>query len=283
MLVYASAWIKHYYPGAFCAALLRAQPMGFYSPQSLVADARRHGVTVRSVDINLSRAHATLEPVDPSSEARAVRVGLGAVRTLGEDLATAIVDERDAAGRFVSMVDLARRVSVTTAQLEALATAGAFAGMGLDRRQALWAAGAAAREREGRLPGTVTGTDAPMLPGMDEVETAAADVWATGITPDSHPLQFLRPRLDRLGIVPIIRLSALNHGARVVVGGAVTHRQRPATAGGITFLNLEDETGMLNVVCTQGVLEKTGEVISLRADQLRHLDMRVPGTSRDFR
>jgi len=121
VLVYASAWIKHYYPAAFCAALLRAQPMGFYSPQSLVADARRHGVTTRGVDINLSLAHATLEPLEPGSEARAVRLGLGAVRTLGEDLATAIVDERDAAGRFVSMVDLARRVSLTTPQLEALA------------------------------------------------------------------------------------------------------------------------------------------------------------------
>jgi error-prone DNA polymerase len=242
VLVYASAWIKHYYPDAFCAALLRAQPMGFYSPQSLVADARRHGVTVRGVDINQSLAHATLEPLEPGSEAKAVRLGLGAVRTLGEDLATAIVDERDAAGRFVSMVDLARRVSLTTPQLEALATAGAFAGMGLDRRQALWAAGAAARDRPDRLPGTTMGTDAPMLPGMDEIETAVADVWATGVSPDSHPIQFLRPRLDKLGVVPITRLSTLNHGARVVVGGAVTHRQRPATAGGITFLNLEDET-----------------------------------------
>jgi error-prone DNA polymerase len=137
---------------------------------------------------------------------------------------------------------------------------------------------------------------------MDEVEIAVADVWATGVSPDSHPIQFLRARLNKIGAVPVTRLSTLDHGQRVVVAGAVTHRQRPATAGGITFLNLEDETGMLNVMCSQGVwrryrqiasssnamiirgvLEKVDEVISLRADQLRHLDMRVPGTSRDFR
>ena len=184
----------------------------------------------------------------------------------------------------------------------ALATAGAFAGLGLERRGALWAAGAAAREREGRLPGTVVGTDAPMLPGMDEVEVAAADVWATGVSPDSYPIQFVRKKLDRLGAIPVAELSKVKDRTRVLVGGAITHRQRPATAGGVTFLNVEDETGMLNVVCTEGlwrryrriartssavlvrgVLEKAEGVLSLRADQLRHLDIRVPSTSRDFR
>jgi error-prone DNA polymerase len=152
LLVYASAWIKHYYPAAFCAALLRAQPMGFYSPQSLVADARRHGVTVRSADINLSLAHATLEPVEAGSAVRAVRLGLGAIRTISADLADRIVAERETNGPYVSMVDLARRTRMTTPQLEALATAGAFGGFTPDRRQALWAAGAAARDRPDRLP-----------------------------------------------------------------------------------------------------------------------------------
>ncbi|EWM19010.1 LOW QUALITY PROTEIN: DNA polymerase III subunit alpha, partial [Kutzneria sp. 744] len=186
VLVYASAWVKQYYPGAFCAALLRAQPMGFYSPQSLVADARRHGVTVRSVDINMSLAHATLEPIDAARDVRAVRLGIGAIRAIGADLADRVVAERDTNGPYTSMVDLARRMRMTTPQLEALATAGAFAGFGMDRRQALWAAGAAARDRPDRLPGTTMGTDAPTLPGMDKIETAVADVWATGISPDSH-------------------------------------------------------------------------------------------------
>jgi error-prone DNA polymerase len=302
VLVYASAWIKHYYPAAFCAALLRAQPMGFYSPQSLVADARRHGVVVRRPDINMSLAHANLETVEPGSETMAIRIGLGAVRTIGNDLAETIVTEREANGSYVDMVDLARRTRLTTPQLEALATAGVFASLGLDRRQALWAAGAAARDRPDRLPGTTMGTDAPMLPGMDEIEVAAADVWATGVSADSYPIQFLRQHLTKLGALPIVGLSDVEHGRRVVVGGAVTHRQRPATAGGITFMNLEDETGMLNVVCSEGlwrryrriartsnvllvrgVVEKAGEVISLRADKLHPLDAGVPQTSRDFR
>ncbi|MFC0439227.1 error-prone DNA polymerase [Kutzneria buriramensis] len=296
-LVFCSAYLKLNHPAAFCAALLRAQPMGFYSPQSLVADARRHGVTVHGPDINVSLSHATLELPGPS-----VRLGIGAVRTIGDKLAERIVEEREEHGPYRTMVDLAGRIGLTTPQLEALATAGAFAGLGLERREALWAAGAAAREREGRLPGTVTGTDAPMLPGMDEVETAAADVWATGVSPDSYPIQFVRGKLRQMGALAVSELSTVEDKTRVLVGGAITHRQRPATAGGVTFLNVEDETGMVNVVCSEGlwrryrriartssavlvrgVLEKAEGVLSLQADQLRHLDIRVPSTSRDFR
>ncbi|WP_043721709.1 error-prone DNA polymerase [Kutzneria sp. 744] len=296
-LVFASAYLKLNHPAAFCAALLRAQPMGFYSPQSLVADARRHGVTVHGPDINVSLPHATLELPGP-----AIRLGIGTIRTIGDKLAERIVDEREENGPYRGMVDLAGRIGLTTPQLEAFATAGAFKSLGLERREALWAAGAAARERTGRLPGTVTGTDAPMLPGMDEVEVAAADVWATGISPDSYPIQFVRRKLDGMGAIRVADLSTVEDKTRVLVGGAITHRQRPATAGGVTFLNVEDETGMLNVVCSEGlwrryrrvartssavlvrgVLEKAEGVISLQADQLRNLDIKVPSTSRDFR
>jgi error-prone DNA polymerase len=271
--------------------------MGFYSPQSLVADARRHGVTVHGPDINISLSHPTLELPGPS-----VRLGIGAIRSIGDKLAERIVDEREENGPYRGMVELAGRIGLTTPQLEALATAGAFSSLGLERREALWAAGAAARERAGRLPGTVTGTDAPMLPGMDEVEVAAADVWATGVSPDSYPIQFVREKLRQMGAVAVADLSKVDDKTRVLVGGAITHRQRPATAGGVTFLNVEDETGMLNVVCSEGlwrryrrvartssavlvrgVLTKAEGVLSLQADQLRHLDIRVPSTSRDFR
>jgi error-prone DNA polymerase len=169
-LVFASAWFKLYYPAAFCAALLRAQPMGFYSPQSLVADARRHGVTVRGPDVNASLPYATLEQ-------GAVRIGLSVVRTIGEDLAEKIVAERKANGQYQDMTDLARRTQLTRAQIEALATAGAFSCFDVDRREALWAAGAVAGERPDRLPGTTVGADAPTLPGMDGIELAVADVW----------------------------------------------------------------------------------------------------------
>jgi error-prone DNA polymerase len=312
-LVFASAWFKRYHPAAFCAALLNAQPMGFYSPQSLVDDARRHGVHVRRPDINASGAKAVLEPPladakpgkDPAHWGRGgpvVRLGLGSVRTLGDDLAERIEAERTAGGSYQSMADLARRVGLSTAHLEALATADAFACFGLTRREALWAAGAAAQEKEGRLPGTALGIQAPMLPGMDAIERMVADVWATGLAPDAHPAQFAREYLDRIGAVPIARLPELEHGRRVLVGGIVTHRQRPATAGGITFVNLEDETGMLNVTCTpglwirhrkvartasamlvRGMLEKVEGVINLRADHLAVLSLPVRPASRDFR
>ncbi|WP_250030455.1 error-prone DNA polymerase [Paractinoplanes maris] len=315
-LVYASAWLKRYHPAAFCAALLNAQPMGFYSPQSLVDDARRHGVEVRRPDINLSDARATLEstpqtrwgalPGEPPHAwglgGPAVRQGLASIRTLGEDLAERIEQERRAHGPYRGMTDLSRRTGCSTTHLEALATADAFAGFGLTRREALWAAGAAAQDRPDRLPGTVTGTDAPMLPGMSAVDELVADVWATGLSPETHPAQFLRADLDKVGALPIARVGRVDAGTRIRVGGIVTHRQRPATAGGVTFVNLEDETGMLNVTCSPGLwqryrrvartssalivrgrLEKSEGVLNLVADRLEALTPPVTPASRDFR
>ncbi|GAA2466599.1 error-prone DNA polymerase [Winogradskya humida] len=315
-LVYASAWLKRYHPAPFCAALLNAQPMGFYSPQSLVDDARRHGVEVRRPDINLSGAAAVLEST-PSTRwgsagrepphtwglgGPAVRMGLGSVRSLGEELAKTIEQERHEHGAYRDMADLARRTGCSATHLEALATADAFAGFGLSRREALWAAGAAAQDRPDRLPGTVTGTTAPVLPGMGDVDKLVADVWATGLSPDAHPAQFIRGELDRRGALAINRLGRVEAGTRIRVGGIVTHRQRPATAGGVTFINLEDETGMLNVTCSpglwqryrrvartssalvvRGLLEKTEGVLNLVADRLEALTPPVTPASRDFR
>jgi error-prone DNA polymerase len=156
-LALASSWLKLYYPAAFLAGLLNTQPMGFYSPQTVIHDARRHGITVLGVDINTSAADATLEPTDapgytgPGPDQPAVRLGLASVRTISEDLATRIAGERDTNGPYADMPDLARRIGLTTAQLEALATAGAFDSLGLTRRGALWAAGAVAGNRPGQL------------------------------------------------------------------------------------------------------------------------------------
>ncbi|WP_249997818.1 error-prone DNA polymerase [Actinoplanes sp. M2I2] len=315
-LVYASAWLKRYHPAAFCAALLNAQPMGFYSPQSLVDDARRHGVEVRRPDINLSDAKATLEstpktrwgalPGEPPHAwglgGPAVRQGLASIRTLGEDLAGRIEQDRRANGPYRGMADLSRRTGCSTTHLEALATADAFASFGLTRREALWAAGAASQDRPDRLPGTVTGTDAPMLPGLSAVDELVADVWATGLSPETHPAQFLRAGLDQVGALPIAQVGRVEAGTRIRVGGIVTHRQRPATAGGVTFVNLEDETGMLNVTCSPGLwqryrrvartssalivrgrLEKAEGVLNLVADRLEALTPPVSPASRDFR
>ncbi|WP_405489436.1 error-prone DNA polymerase [Nocardia sp. NBC_00511] len=296
-LVFYSSWFKLHHPAAFCAGLLRAQPMGFYSPQSLVADARRHGVAVHGPDINHSLAEATLE-----AKGLEIRLGLASVRQIGTDLAEQIVDARLATGPYTSFLDLTGRVELTVAQAESLATAGALGSLGDTRRAALWAAGAAAGERHDRLPGTGAVTAAPALPGMSALELAAADVWATGVSPGSYPTEFLRERLDALGVVPAAALLGIRDGTRVLVGGAVTHRQRPATAGGVTFLNLEDETGMVNVVCTVGLwaryrrlvqvapallirgrLQNAEGAVTIVADHVQRLDLRIEARSRDFR
>ncbi|WP_067698277.1 error-prone DNA polymerase [Nocardia jejuensis] len=295
-LVFYSSWFKLHHPAAFCAGLLRAQPMGFYSPQSLVADARRHGVAVHGPDINHSLAEATLE-----ARGMQIRLGLAAVRHIGTELAEKIVEAR-ADTPYASFLDLTGRVELTVPQAESLATAGALGSLGITRRQALWAAGAAAGERPDRLPGTGAVTDAPALPGMSDLELAAADVWATGVSPDSYPTEFLRPRLDALGVVPAAHLLDIRDGTRVLVGGAVTHRQRPATAGGVTFLNLEDETGMVNVVCSVGLwaryrrlaqsapallirgrVQNAEGAVTVVADHLQRMDLRIEARSRDFR
>jgi error-prone DNA polymerase len=310
LLVYASSWLKLHYPAAFCAALLNAQPMGFYSPQSLVHDAKRHGIETRKPDLNISAAAATLEAGDGPSQCPclhvpqpAVRLGLGSVRTIGTELAKSVVAERDAGGAFTSMADLSRRIGLSADQVEALATSGAFDCFGADRRNALWAAGAAAAARPGQLDlTTFDESNTPALPAMTEAEQLIADMWATGVTPDRYPTALIRDRLDELGIVSAAGLRDLGDRTRVTVGGVVTHRQRPSTAGGVTFLNLEDETGMVNVICeatvwarhrrvarqaggllVRGMLERTDGVINVLAEHIERLPLGLHTKSRDFR
>lgn len=344
LLVYASTWLRLHYPGAFLAGLLRAQPMGFYSPASLVADARRHGVEVLRPDVNLSGAEADLEPDGRAARAPqgegvsrptghdeclledqpsvgdfdasepfdhawhrrdgqfVVRLGLAGVTSVGEDAAERIVADRARGGPYASMTDLTRRVALTSAQVEALATAGAFEGFGLSRREALWSAGPAAQESPGQLEGTTVLSEAPTLPGMSDAEVTMADLWATTIAPDSHPMDHVREPLRVRGVLRVADLAEVEPGSRVEVGGLVTHRQRPATAGGVTFLNLEDETGMLNVICTaglwsryrrvardssalvvRGIVERRDGATNLHADRLERLPITMRTVSRDFR
>jgi error-prone DNA polymerase len=274
-----------------------------------VQDARRHGVVVRTPDVNISAAAAILEPCDESHHGVAVRLGVGSVRGLGTEVA-----ERIEAGRpYADMEDLTRRAQLTLEHLEALATAGALgcfpsppssgAGeRGLQRREALWVAGAVAQSKPDRLAGVVTGAEAPTLPGMSPMEESAADLWATGVSPEGHPTRFVRPHLDSLGVLTATALKEAPDGDRVQVAGVVTHRQRPATAAGITFINLEDETGLINVVVSlgcwnryrrlartapalliRGRLEKVEGVINVVADKLEPLPLAARTRSRDFR
>ena len=336
LLVYASSWLKLHYPGVFLAGLLRAQPMGFYSPASLTADARRHGVEVRRPDLQLSGVEAGMEaivdsergatglssctdriqaPVGPfdrsepdvSSEHRrdgnwAVRLGLAAVNRIGTKVAERIVAERDASGPYHSMEDLVRRTSLTTAQLESLATAGAFDCFELSRREALWRAGSAAQDREEFLADSIVTVQPPLFADPSAFETLASDLWATGISTDDHPLAHFREALGERGALSSRDMRTAESGRRIEVAGLVTHRQRPATASGITFLNLEDEHGLVNVICSMGVwgryrrvvrespalivrgiLERSDEgVTNLLADRFEPLRVEVMHRSRDF-
>ena len=337
LLVYASSWIKLHYPGAFLAGLLRAQPMGFYSPASLTADARRHGVEVRRPDILHSAVDATLERVaynsvpeptglescmhrqqppvgefdrqapDVTADHRrdgnfAVRLGLAGVTRIGAKVAAKIVAERDAGGAFRSMEDLVRRTGLTRPQLESLATAGAFDTLDLQRREALWKAGSAADDREEFLAGSLVAVQPPLFADPTAFETLAADLWATGVSTDDHPLAHFRAALDPRGVLRSGALTTTESGTRIEVAGLVTHRQRPATASGITFMNLEDEDGLVNVICSmgvwgryrrvvrdspalivRGVLERSEEgVANLLADRFEPLTVPVSHRSRDF-
>jgi error-prone DNA polymerase len=258
-LVYSSAWFKLHYPQAFLCALLNSQPMGFWSPESLVSDARRHGVVTLRPQVNKSGAESTLVADQTSVGGAAVRLGLAQVRGIGATLAEQIAD----GAPYESIDDLARRAGPDRAELESLASAGALddlpavagapptSGRGA-RRAALWAAGALAGGGPERLPGMVPGTSAPALPEMSAVDELAADLWATGISPADHPVAPARPFLSDRGVVPAADLPGKEAG-RILVAGIVTHRQRPSTAGGTIFLNLEDETGVVNVICSPGL------------------------------
>lgn len=231
-----------------------------------------------------------------------MRQGLVSVRGVGEPLAEQMVAERDSNGPFTGLRDLVRRVRLSTAQLEALATAGALESLGVERRAGLWAAGALAQEGPDTLPGVAVGVEAPTLPGMSPVELAMADVWATGVSPESYPTQYVRDGLDGAGVITVADAFVHEVGRRVAVAGVVTHRQRPGTAGGVTFLSLEDETGLLNVVCSAGLwrrfrtvarsspalvvrgrLERADDATNLVAEHLSPLSLPIRTTSRDFR
>jgi error-prone DNA polymerase len=336
LLVYASSWIKLHYPAAFLAGLLRAQPMGFYSPASLVADARHHGVEVRRPDLHASGVEAVLEasapeavptgmdsctqrvqpPVPPfdlhapdeSADHRrdghfAVRLGLAGVKGIGSAVAQRIVDAREAEGTFRDLRDLVRRTGITAAQVEALATAGAFESLGLTRREAIWLAGSAAQDRVEFLPDSLVSVQPPLFTDPTSYEVLAADLWATGVSTDDHPMTHYRSGLDARGVLTSRELRSHETGRRVEVAGLVTHRQRPATASGVTFLNLEDEHGLVNVICSVGVwnryrrvvrdspalivrgmLERSMEgVTNLLADRFEDLRVGVQHHSRDFR
>ena len=269
-IVYMSAWLRYHYPAEFLVGLLNAQPMGFYSPNTLVQDALRHGVVMLDPDVNLSLEECTIEPHpcdeddiaehygmrwrrgrgpvgDPVRSPVAARLGLGYVRNLGEAEARRVLVARRIGGVFADPADFAHRTGLSTPALEGLAAAGAFGSLGISRRRGLWMAGALDGAGPERLP-PAPGSAPPALPPMEDREVHQASLWATGVSV-RHPIHFARPRLEAAGCLPVAEaLDLRRNGVRVKVGGVVTHRQRPATSVGVVFFNLEDETGLLNVV-----------------------------------
>lgn len=338
LLVYSSAWLKLHYPALYLTGLLRAWPMGFYSPASLVSDAERHGVEVRTPCVQHSGVKAGVEPLSgttarptgldscliydppapsevfdphgtdpththPRDRELAVRLGLSGIRGIGVEVAEKIVRERESFGPYLNASDLVRRVGLNQTQLESLASAGALSYWGEDRREALWMAGHRAQEHPRYLPHTTTALTLPDLEPMSQYQTMVADRVFTGVSPGDHPMRYWRTLLFAQGVMSVSELRDYENSRRVWVAGLVTHRQRPATARGVTFLNLEDETGLVNVICgvgfwkryrivlressaviMRGILERSPEgVMSVVADAVEPLASGVPEISRNFR
>ena len=295
LLAYASAYLKTHHPAAFYAALLNNQPMGFYHPATIVRDAQRHEQVIHPADVNASCWLCAIEPDG------AVRLGLRYVRGLREETGKRIEEERGHAP-FASVADLVKRAGVRRDEVTRLARVGALGSLEPERRAALWEA-----ERAGRPSGALY-EELPDPPGasplraMTPAELLIADYEGTGLSLGPHPMEFHRARLDRMRVARAADLAKMKHGAWVKVAGAVIVRQRPGTAKGFVFLNLEDETGLSNVIVrpalfhrhrlalvnepfllAEGTLQHQDNVVSVRAERLaplRHGLAAVP--SHDF-
>jgi error-prone DNA polymerase len=263
-LVYVSSWLKCHYPAAFAAALLNSQPMGFYAPAQIVRDAREHGVRVLPVDVNHSAWDCTLEG---KGEPLALRLGFRQVDGLPEHAAAALVAQREAGGPYRDVAGLRARAGLSPAHIERLASADAFTSLSLSRRQALWDARsltplpdlplfrAAGVREEGAERARIT------LPAMPLSEEVVADYQTTRLSLKAHPMAFLRADLASRGFVRACDLRARKFRSMVQVAGVVLIRQRPGSAKGVTFITLEDETGVINLVVWPDLKEKQRKVV----------------------
>jgi len=248
LIVYASAHLKKYRAPAFFAGLLNCQPMGFYSPATLVGDARRHGVVIEPVCVNRSDHRWTL------SGERGIRGGFLQVAGLGEEDGRSVEEARRLGGPFLGVGDFADRCDLERPVLEKLAEAGAFTCFGITRREALWTV--AGWRRRLPLEGLVQEREIPIFAKLGPAQLNLLDHATAGYSSDEHPLVHLRDELSKRRIVPAERLLRMRSERRVVVGGVVITRQRPGTAKGVFFITLEDETGFVNVVVWKDLFEK---------------------------
>jgi error-prone DNA polymerase len=278
LLAYQSAWLRHHYGAEFLAALLNAQPMGFYPPATLVRDGQRRGVGTRPPDISRSAARCAIED-------ETVRVGLSYVQGLSEDEAEAVVKEREQGGPFTSIRDLAQRVALREPVLQALIASGACDGFGLKRRELLWQLGLVPRpqsvpgsggeERQLALPLEPT-VETPELPEPTVWERMLTDYRTTSLSVGVHPLELMRPHLPP-GTLSTEELLDRSNGSTVAVAGMVVARQRPSTANGVVFMLLEDEHGQMNLIVPPQVYDRfraviRGEPLILARGRYEHVD-----------
>jgi error-prone DNA polymerase len=297
LICYAAAYLHRHYPAEFLCAILNAQPMGFYSPSTLIEDGKHHGVEIRPVDVTASDWDCTLEP------GPAVRIGLRYVKGLGVADGERILDTRGTRA-FTDYDDFVRRIPLAEDKLEALAQAGAFESLRLDRRQALWEGRRLLRQRDE----TLQLVDNEPLQGFEPLDFAEVVHWdysATGHSTRGHPIETVRAALEAQGLPTAQQVTAMPGGRTVRYAGAVICRQRPGTAKGVVFMTMEDETGFVNVVVwpdvwkefawtiksspflgITGKLQSEEGVVHLIAESAWRPDVgrRVPGKrTRDFR
>jgi error-prone DNA polymerase len=258
LIVYASAYLKRYFPAEFYCALLNNQPMGFYQPSVIVGDARRHEINILPVDITRSRADCTVE-------GDKVRLGYRYVRGIGE-AALDRLDEEASKGPYRSLADFCQRTALDRAALENLIMVGAFDCFGISRREMLWALPKALRcSRDGEFSLDLPG-DQPDLPDMSAQEKTSLDYHILGLSPSKHVMEFFRHKLKGTRTTRACDLKRLRNGDEVRIAGAVVCRQRPATSGGFIFITLEDETGLANIIVSPRIVEKYRSIV--RAEPL---------------
>ncbi len=266
-LVYVSSWLKCHYPAAFCCAILNSQPMGFYAPAQLVRDAREHNVSVLEPDVNLSNWDATLVPGSVPGQPL-VRLGLRLIDGIVKADAQAILECRKTSGRFRDVRDLWRRVRISRATIEKIASADAMRSLGLDRRQALWEVRALGLDAP--LPLFAASNSDEMgfepqvdLPVMALSEHVVNDYQTLRLSLKAHPMSFLRERLAAERVTACSALAGMKNGAYVAVAGVVLVRQRPGSAKGVVFMTLEDETGIANTVVWPNALERFRRIVMM--------------------
>ena len=302
ILVYVSAWLKRHHPAVFAAALINSQPMGFYKPAQIVRDIQEHGVEVYPIDVNHSGW-------DCSIKGGALRLGMRLAKGLEQAEAERIADTVGSCGEFSTVESLWRASGVNTKSLRCLARADAFSSMGLDRQRALWQIKPLRDEPMPLFERTDASSEAGLdrLPAISPVDRVLHDYSSAGLSLKAHPMSFLRKRLDERGVTPAsdLRLERLCPAKRAItVAGLVLCRQRPSTASGVTFITLEDETGVVNLIIwrdtferyrrvgrlstillVNGTVEREGDVVHVHASHLESLDADLPAVasaSRDF-